>query len=213
MVLIKNNITIIGVLLLFCTYCKQKSDSNKSEEGLMCCIRPVLPAAEKNESITLTKSISEGVYKIDDKILEISKTHLTLDEKDLMSRDSIQHSIQLLNIDSIKIFTIKFKGRTYILIGSEIDQATGLATNFYMWVLIEISRDNNPIIKVISLCDDSKSIYIKDDQIFFMVFQFGDDFYLKERDFENVPIKITTLKIEDGYVSKIKETEVICECL
>ncbi len=208
---IKSKNYIIALFLLF-TCCSSQSPS-EDEDVLTCCIRKQLESNDKTNTTPEPIKGSRGVYKINNKDkLFISKNFLKLNETDLIANDSISNSIGQINIDSIKVYRVKLRNKSYVLLRSQVESATGLAVNFYTWLLIDIDTNRNPMVKVLSLCSDGKAIYVKDGILYFTLFDFADDFYLKEKDFDNPPIKIITYQLMHNRLAKLRQDNIICKC-
>jgi hypothetical protein len=116
-------------------------------------------------------------------------------------------------MDSIKVYSLSFNSQRYfIILCPEIYGATGLASNFYNWIVIDINTSSIIGLGLKTLSKDNRMFYFKNGAFYVVLFTFGDDFYFKERDWDNPPIKIITYKVQNNILTKVNQLQTKCKC-
>jgi hypothetical protein len=215
MVHIKNKI-ILSLIIIFFVISNCIAHINIHRKGgIKCCIENQLKLIGKVKTIPklLKGSCS---YKTNDYIIKVDNDSLFLSGKltkmNFSKIDSIKAWIEVIVIQSLKVYSLSSKKKNYFLLSSKAIGATGLAINFYQWLIIDASSQTAITTSLLSLSDDARMFYIRNDLLNINIFEFGDDFYFKERDWNNPPIKITTYEVKDYTLLKTKQLETFCNC-
>jgi len=209
---IKNKIVLSKfVFILLFTSCIAQTPPHK-KEGIACCVETQLNSIGKFDA---TPSPVKGSkkYNLNRNSLSIDKERLTVNGTiNLSASDSIKNWLRQINIDSIKVYNLNANNQFYFIVCSQMQAATGLATNFYNWLLVDAKKASIIGFNLMSLSDDIRMFYLKNGVFYSVLFCFGDDFYFKERDWNKPPIKVVTYKVEDNALKKVSQIDTFCKC-
>jgi len=204
-------LSTLAFTLLFASSIGQTHSSKK--EGIACCVEKQLSSIGKLYSVPSYLGNSKNSNNLNSYRLTIDARKLLVNESiNLSSQDSVKKWLQKIDIDAVKIYGLNAKNQAYFIICSEEKATTGLASNFYNWVLIDAKKSSITALNLMSLSGDARMFYLKDGTFYFTLFDFGDDFYHSERNWENPQIRVTTFKVHGTSLEKVDRTDTFCKC-
>ena len=112
------------------------------------------------------------------------------------------------NMESV-IYNLNNNVVKYLILSSTMIDATGLATNFYHWLFIDVTNEK-VLEETLSLSKDRRSCFVEDNIIHFIVFKYGDEFYHGNRDYLNLPITTVEYIWDGNKLEKISSMNLIC---
>lgn len=116
------------------------------------------------------------------------------------------------NIDegNIKRYFLSDGNEEYLLLSSTTLAATGLASNYYNWLLINIK--NNIVVKtdLMSLSDNPNSFYFKENHFYFIEYKLGKSFILN-KDYDKPDVERTRYIIINNKLNKKDSGEIKCK--
>jgi hypothetical protein len=193
----------IGIILLFILFsssCTAQTSTNK-KEGIACCVETQLKKEDTTNGYT--------IY-IDNEILSLEEKNASLIK--LSAIDSVKSWIEIANLKSLQVYYLHSDHKKYFLLSSEVIGATGLATNFYQWLIIDVNRYTVVSANLLSLSNDASMFFFKEGVLNIKILDYGDDFFRKERDWNNVPIKVITYKEQGNTLKKVSQIDMFCKC-
>lgn len=209
---IKSKLIICQMMLtLLFSGCAGQS-STVEKNPINCCVESQLSSMGKSEATPTLISGSKN-YSIDGHSLSIDEETLKLNEHvDLVTSNSLKEWLEKINTDSIKVYSLSTKGHQYFIVRSQIRAATGLAANFYNWLLIDSERASIVGFDLMSLSNDVRMFHLANGVLYVILLNFADEFILGERDFNNVPVTISTYKLQKNLLAKTNEINISCKC-
>jgi len=201
----------LGFMLFFTSCLGQPHSSEK--EGITGCVEKQVRSLGKLYNVPTYLGDSKNSSNLGHYRISINTEKFILNESiNLSSQDSVKKWLQKIEIDAIKIYGLNSENQAYFIICSEEKEATGLASNFYNWVLIDAKKSSIIALNLMSLSGDVRMFYLKDGTFYFTLFDFGDDFYHSERNWENPQIRVTTFKVHGTSLEKVDRTDTFCKC-
>lgn len=212
MVHIKNKIVLSKfVFILLFTSCIAQTPPHK-KEGIACCVETQIDSIGKIDAVPSPVNGSKR-YHLNGYSLSIDKEMLIVNGTvNLSTSDSIKNWLQKINVDSIKVYNLNANNQSYFVVCLQMEAATGLASNFYNWLLVDAKKASIIGFNLMSLSDDIRMFYLKKGVFYYVLFSFGDEFYLKERDWDNPPIRIITYMVENRSLKKVSQLDTFCKC-
>lgn len=132
------------------------------------------------------------------------------DYMELVKRnEKIKEWLSGMNEDELSVYTINNNVVKYLILSSTMIDATGLATNFYHWLFIDVTNEK-VLEETLSLSKDRRSCFVEDNIIHFIVFKYGDEFYHGNRDYLNLPITTVEYIWDGNKLEKISSMNLIC---
>lgn len=207
-------IMLMLICFLFCSTCIAQL-TTKKKEGIACCVDIQLKKEGTTEFIPVLLK-GDGNYVSDSVCISVSNDVLIIKDKvckvDLSKIDSIKKWIELAEISKLKVYNLKSKDKNYFLLSSKIVGATGIAINFYQWLIIDATNFNVISANLMSLSDDARMFFSQGGKLNIIIFDFGDDFFRKKRDWDNPPIKVTKYNVQSGILKMVSQKDTLCKC-
>ncbi len=177
---------IIGLLLVISLY----SSELKSQDILENCT---------------SKDLQNFKLDIRPKLLQkTSEYNQILNETEI--RDWLSSVVE----ENIKMYQLSEGKQEYLILSSTIFAATGLTTNFYTWILIDLK--NKTLIKdhLMSLSCNPDSFYFRKGVFYIVEYKFGDGFYVT-RNYDKPDIERIRYILRKGKLIKNDTFNFKCE--
>lgn len=195
------NRIIFGIFLSFvsiCISCKQDKKITINREY------------SDMESVIYNLPCIDSVLQVKCGTKESMKLVNVRDYMELVKRnEKIKEWLSGMNEDELSVYTINNNVVKYLILSSTMIDATGLATNFYHWLFIDITNEK-VLEETLSLSKDRRSCFVEDNIIHFIVFKYGDEFYHGNRDYLNLPITTVEYIWDGNKLEKISSMNLIC---
>ena len=173
-IIISAIICLTSICSISCTQNEAKLVSKKGESSI-----------KLDENLPCIDSILQERYKVKQNVC--FSTDIEKHKKLIQENNEIEDWLYNMEEENLSAYTINNGEDTLLILISTPIGATGTTTSFYFWLIIDYNK--KAIIKeVLSLSQNTRSWFIRNGQIHFVVFEFGEDFYIKERDYERLPI-------------------------
>ncbi len=130
--------------------------------------------------------------------------------KYIMTNAYVIEWVKNIDEENIKIYLLSNGNREYLLLSSTIIAATGLASNYYNWLLINIK--NNVIVKkdLMSLSDNPNSFYFRENHFYFIEYKLGKRFILN-KDYDKPDVERIRYIINNDKLNKKDFGEIKCK--
>jgi hypothetical protein len=178
-------LSIIGLLLIVSSYSVLKSQDIFSD-----CINKDLSCLIQDFKPTQLQNYSKYEY--------------------IMRYARVKEWVENIDKGNIKTYLLSNGKREYLILSSTVLAATGLASNFYNWLLINIK--NNVIVKtdLMSLSDNPNSFYFRKNHFYFIEYKFGERFILN-KNYNNPDIERVRHIVENDKLNKKNFGRIKCE--
>lgn len=136
-------------------------------------------------------------------------TDINTHKEFIQRNNEIQDWLSDMKEENLSTYTINSGEAMYLLFISTPIGATGVGSNFYSWLLIDYNK--GLILKeIMSLSRSTRSLFVENGKIHFIVFKFGDDFFFGVRDFARLPITVIEYVLSQYGITKITTFDIIC---
>ena len=187
--------------------------STTGSKGLTCCIEPQLRKVNGVQARCKMVSMLNHRDSITNKRLPLSLSEyaLKLGDKNLLVNDDIRKWIKIIDVNSVRVLELSFDKKSYLLINSKIKAATGLASNFFSWVIIDATAGKVIGANLLSLSNDNGAAFIKNGELHFILFEFSEDF-IREKDYENVSLAVVNYQFTGDQFRSEHQNRINCHC-
>jgi len=128
----------------------------------------------------------------------------------IMRYTEIKEWIKNIDEGNIKAYLLSNEKQEYLILSSTVLAATGLASNFYNWLLINIKK--NVVIKknLMSLSDNPNSFYFRKGRFYFIEYKLGERFIIN-KEYNNPDIEKIRYIVENDKLNKKDFGRIKCE--
>lgn len=193
--MVRRKINIVAFVTLFFSSCFLGSNNSKQadtplfEDGLEYCIN-------KDLSTVGADKITPSLYKNS--------------RNQFLKTTGLKEWINSIEEDNLKLYILSDGIEKYIMFCSTAKAATGLASNFYNWLVFDLNRDSIISKDLMTLSSNPNAFYIENEHLFFIEYKFGESFYI-DKDFDNPEIIRVKNILEKMYIKKVSSCRIICD--
>jgi len=192
---------IINIILCLVFFCNISCGQNKAKPT----IRESENSIRLDENLPCIDSILQVKYEVENSIC--ISTDIKKYRELIENNEGVKNWLFYMNEEELSAYTINKGKDAYLILISTPIGVTGITTNFYFWLLIDYNKGT--ILKeIVSLSQNTRSWFVKDDKIHFVAFEFGNEFYHGERDYAKLPIKVIEYILSEDDLKEISSTDV-----
>ena len=190
------NKIVISAILCLVSICNMSCGQNKTRL-----------TNKESENLPCIDSVLQARYEIKKNIC--FSTDIKTYKKFIQDNNDIRDWLSNMEEEKLSAYTINNGEDMYLILISTPIGATGIATSFYYWLLIDYNK--KMVLKEIeNLSQSTRSWFIENDKIHFIAFEFGNDFYHGERDYAKLPITATEYILDGNSLIEVSSLNVIC---
>lgn len=113
-----------------------------------------------------------------------------------LNNDKVRQWLYNVKEDYISFYSINVYSKEYLIMSSRYVRATGLASSIYNWIVVDMDNDKVICDNIKSLSYNYKSFFVKQNSLYFIEFDFGDNFF-ENKDYEYPDIKVCEYEMKN----------------